>query len=134
MSAFQLPDAPGHILAASHQDGGHAGIRRAEALRLRDQWASDAVRAAAGDDAAAAQVTMISSLLEWAATSEERRNEIRERYLALARAWAAAGLLPFATSPQRASSRRMQAQPEQSACETRPVPRRAGARPPRSPV
>ncbi len=97
MSAFQLPDAPGHILAASQQDGGHAETRRTEALRLRDQWSSDAARAAARDGAAAAQVTVISLLLEWAATSEERRKEIRERYLALARAWAAAAPLSFAS-------------------------------------
>jgi pyruvate, water dikinase len=97
MSAFQLPDAPGHILAVSQRDGGHAETRRTEALRLRDQWSSSATRAAAGDDTAAAQVTVISSLLGWAATSEERRKEIRERYLALVRAWAAAAPLPFAS-------------------------------------
>ncbi|MHB1592757.1 MAG: PEP/pyruvate-binding domain-containing protein [Streptosporangiaceae bacterium] len=97
MSAFQLPDAPGHILAVSQHDGGHTEARRTEALRLRDQWSSAAARAAAGDDAAAGQVTVISSLLEWAATSEERRKEIRERYLALARAWAAAAPLSFAS-------------------------------------
>ena len=96
MSGLQLPDAPGHILAASQQHSDHAEARRTEASRLRDQWASDAARAAAGDTAAIAQVTTISSLLEWAATSEERRKEIRERYLALARAWAAAAPRPFA--------------------------------------
>jgi pyruvate,water dikinase len=95
VSALQLPDAPGHILAAARQPNGHADARRTEALRLRDQWVSNAIHAAAGDTATAAQVTNISALLEWAATSEERRKEIRECHLTLARAWASAAPRPF---------------------------------------
>jgi pyruvate, water dikinase len=99
MSALQLPAEPGHILAApgDHGEAQNEAIaaRRAAAAASRDSWRSAALQAAEGDPSALEHVRVISGILQWAATSEERRNELRERYLALARSWAGAAPRPF---------------------------------------
>ncbi len=47
------------------------------------------ILAAAGDAPALDAVRAMIITLEWAAESEERRRELRERYLALTTAWCA---------------------------------------------
>ena len=76
MSALQLPDEPGHILAAPRRDEAASTTitgERGNAVLLRAGWLSAAMEAAAGDPAMAGQLTAISIVLQWAATSEERR-------------------------------------------------------------
>ncbi len=61
------------------------GMARARARR--EAWQTAAILAAAGDDDALQQVRALSLILGWAAGSEERRKELRHRYLAAARRW-----------------------------------------------
>jgi pyruvate, water dikinase len=99
LSALMLPTEPGHILAHPDDHDSQASTMisasRSSAERRRTQWLQTALKAAAGDSGACEQVTTIGSLLQWAADSEERRHELRERYLALARTCAPAVPRPF---------------------------------------
>ncbi|MEV7930413.1 hypothetical protein [Kitasatospora sp. NPDC088779] len=70
---------------AGQLDTIHAARLRAAALR--DAWALAALFAAAGDDTATRQVQALTTVCRWAADSEERRKELRHRYLAAARRW-----------------------------------------------
>jgi pyruvate,water dikinase len=99
LTALMLPAEPGHILArpGDHDSQASAVISagRASASRRRDRWLQTALEAAGSDTDAREQVRTIGSILQWAADSEERRHELRERYLALARVFAAAMPRPF---------------------------------------
>ena len=94
LSALMLPAEPGHILAlASDHDSQASAVisaSRSSAGGRRAQWLQTALEAAAGDADAREQVRMIGSILRWAADSEERRHELRERDLALAPIFATA--------------------------------------------
>lgn len=87
LSALQLPDSPGHILAA-HDHAGSAAAR-SRACERRDAWRL-ALLLAAGDGPELAEVRALTMTLGWAATSEERRKELRTRYLATVEAWCTA--------------------------------------------
>lgn len=96
LSALQLPDSPGHILAAydrssSARDRGSqlAASARIRARQRRDAWHLAALLSA-GDQAALIEIRALAAVLSWAANSEERRNELRSRYLAAIAAWCAA--------------------------------------------
>lgn len=99
LSALMLPAEPGHILARPGDHDPQASTMittsRSSAVRRRAQWLQTALAAAAGDASARQQAMTISSILQWAADSEERRHELRERYLALARTCATAMPRPF---------------------------------------
>jgi pyruvate,water dikinase len=97
MAALQLPEEPGHILAA--RPGGtsrHLAGPRDTAVEQRQKWLAEASRAAAPDPADTGRVEAAAAALQWAATSEERRKELRERYLGMIRVWADAAGRPFA--------------------------------------
>lgn len=87
LSALQLPDSPGHILAA-HDHSGSAGPR-ARACERRDAWRL-ALLLAAGDGSEINEARALTMALGWAATSEERRQELRSRYLATVETWCTA--------------------------------------------
>ncbi len=101
LSALQLPDTPSHILAAHGRTASagdeasqFASSSRIRARERRDAWYLAALLAA-GDGPALSEVRALAAVLGWAATSEERRNELRTRYLAAVGTWcAAAGLDP----------------------------------------
>jgi pyruvate, water dikinase len=99
LSALMLPAEPGHILARPDDHDSQASkvisASRSSADHRRTQWLQTALEAAADDAGACEQVTTIGSILQWAADSEERRHELRERYLALARTCATAVPRPF---------------------------------------
>ena len=99
LSALMLPAEPGHILASPSDHDPQASTMisasRSSAGRRRDRWLQTALEAAAGDADACEQVRTIGDLLRWAADSEERRHELRERYLDLARTCAMAAPRPF---------------------------------------
>jgi pyruvate,water dikinase len=98
MAALQLPEEPGHILAAHPGDGtgsGHLTGPRDIAVEQREKWLAAASRAAASDPGSAGRVEAASAVLQWAATSEERRKELRVRYLGIMREWAAVAGRPF---------------------------------------
>ena len=99
LSALMLPAEPGHILAHPDDHDPQAitviSASRSAADRRRTQWLETALEAAAGDASARERVKTIGSILLWAADSEERRHELRERYLALARTCATAMPRPF---------------------------------------
>lgn len=91
LSALQLPDEPGHILAAHTRHTPKESSQvvlssRTRAQRSRDAWRLAAL-AAAGDQPVLAEVRALPAVLGWAAGSEERRNELRARFLALIAAW-----------------------------------------------
>jgi hypothetical protein len=111
LSALQLPAAPGHILATqiqvTHQPGDAtasdnevtarqqeqtattAGLitQRTRAARRREAWTTAAILAAAGNYQVVTEIRAMALLLGWAADSEERRKELRERFLTAAHAW-----------------------------------------------
>ncbi|ORT47317.1 hypothetical protein [Frankia sp. KB5] len=111
LSALQLPAAPGHILAtqiqiphrsgeatafdievtARHQEQTvpAAGLitQRTRAARRREAWTTAAILAAAGDYQVVTEIRAMALLLGWAADSEERRKELRERFLTGAHSW-----------------------------------------------
>jgi hypothetical protein len=60
---------------------------RTDAIELRAAWRTAAVLAAAGDDDALRALHAIVPTCQWAADSEERRKELRHRYLATVRRW-----------------------------------------------
>jgi hypothetical protein len=60
---------------------------RDRAVALRNSWRCAAVLAAAGDEQALHAVRAIIPACQWAAGSEERRKELRHRYLATVRRW-----------------------------------------------
>jgi hypothetical protein len=60
---------------------------RIRAAATREAWESAALLAAAGDRDALARVRAMTTVLGWAAESEERRKETRHRYLAAVRRW-----------------------------------------------
>jgi len=86
LSALQLPTEPGHILATATAETDVAS-RRAPAAARREAWTTAVLLAAAGNDPMLAEVRALATVLGWAADSEERRKELRERLLAAARAW-----------------------------------------------
>ena len=75
--------------ARDDTQGQLADIRTARhrATELRRSWALAALLAAAGDSTAVATVRAMTTVCRWAADSEERRKELRHRYLAAARRW-----------------------------------------------
>lgn len=98
LSALMVPAHAGHILAAHTQrqgasDGAAAKSatfitdRRAQAMARRETWETAAILAAAGNDQAVDEVRALARLLGWASDSEERRKELRDRYLAAAHRW-----------------------------------------------
>ncbi|WP_160323703.1 hypothetical protein [Frankia sp. BMG5.23] len=111
LSALQLPATPGHILATQiqppHQseEATAADIeaaarqqepttpaadlitQRTRAARRREAWTTAALLAAAGNDRVVTEIRAMALLLGWAADSEERRKELRERFLTAAHAW-----------------------------------------------
>ncbi|MBL7499279.1 hypothetical protein I6A84_31880 [Frankia sp. CNm7] len=111
LSALQLPAAPGHILATQmqlprqseaataldvemaarqqEQAAPAAGLiaQRTRAARRREAWTTAALLAAAGNDQVVTEIRAMALLLGWAADSEERRKELRERFLTAAHAW-----------------------------------------------
>ncbi|OHV27516.1 MULTISPECIES: hypothetical protein [Pseudofrankia] len=86
LSALQLPTEPGHILATATAET-DVLARRASAAARREAWTAAALVAAAGNDPTLTEVRALAAVLGWAADSEERRKELRERLLATARAW-----------------------------------------------
>lgn len=62
---------------------------RDRAVALRNAWRCAAVLAAVGDEQALHAVRAIIPACQWAAGSEERRKELRHRYLATVRRWCA---------------------------------------------
>ncbi|TDD31229.1 hypothetical protein E1287_27330 [Actinomadura sp. KC06] len=62
---------------------------RTTAVSRRDAWQTAAILAAAGDDRAVTEVQAMAAALGWAATCEERRKPLRDRYLATVRRWCA---------------------------------------------
>jgi hypothetical protein len=98
IAALSIPASAGHLLtqltrtAAVDVPGTRPGqIRQARngTADRRDRWLTAAVLAAAGDAPALDAVRAMVITLQWAAESEERRRDLRERYLALAAAWCA---------------------------------------------
>ncbi len=103
IAALSVPASAGHLLTqlthaappAVQPAAGPGKIRQArtDAADRRDRWLAAALVAAAGDAPALDAVRAMAITLEWAAESEERRRDLRERYLTLAGAWCArAGL------------------------------------------
>lgn len=91
LSALQLPDEPSHILAAHARHTPEESSQvilsnRTRAQRSRDAWRLAAL-AATGDQPVLGEVRALAAVLGWAAGSEERRNELRARFLALVAAW-----------------------------------------------
>lgn len=86
LSALQVPTNPGHILAADPELLDAAAASRTCAAANRSTWETAAI-AAAGDATTADEVRALALILGWAADSEERRKELRQRYLALADHW-----------------------------------------------
>lgn len=92
LSALQLPDQPGHILAAharhspAPEVGQVAVLSRARAGTSRQAWHLAALLAA-GNDNEREEIRALAAVLGWAATSEERRNELRSRYLTAVTTW-----------------------------------------------
>jgi hypothetical protein len=98
IAALSIPASPGHLLtqltapaAPDVPAAGPAQISQARAGTAvrRDCWLTAAILAAAGDAPALDAVRAMVITLEWAAESEERRHDLRERYLHLAAAWCA---------------------------------------------
>jgi hypothetical protein len=54
---------------------------------LREAWTLSALLAASSDDQVLAEVRALITITCWAANSEERRKELRHRYLAAVRRW-----------------------------------------------
>jgi hypothetical protein len=86
-----LPDEPGHILAAHTRHTPERSSQvvldnRTRAQHSRDAWRLAAL-AAAGNQPVFAEVQALAAVLGWAASSEERRNELRARFLAAVAAW-----------------------------------------------
>jgi hypothetical protein len=98
IAALSIPARAGHLLtqltrsaAADAPGTGPGQIRQArtDTADRRDRWLTAAILAAAGDAPALDAVRAMVITLEWAAESEERRRDLRERYLALAATWCA---------------------------------------------
>jgi hypothetical protein len=93
LSALQFPDHMGHILA-DHASRSSTGTQEATVTRSRACATSAAWRlaalTAAGDTPALPEVRALTAVLAWAAESEERRNELRRRFLDVAASWRAA--------------------------------------------
>lgn len=89
--AMQLPDQPGMILASAATS---TERDRVQAASRRDAWRLAAELSAglrAGKDSPLMrEVTAMATVLRWAATCEERRHELRARYLRQVAAWCAA--------------------------------------------
>lgn len=95
LSALQLPASPSHILAAYDRasPAGDQGSQLAASSRIlarqrREAWHLAALLAA-GDQPARTEIRALAAVLGWAANSEERRSELRARYLATAAKWCA---------------------------------------------
>jgi hypothetical protein len=86
LSALQIPTEPGHILATATAETDVAS-RRAPAAARREASTTAVLLAAAGNDPILTEVRALATALGWAADSEERRKELRERLLSTARAW-----------------------------------------------
>lgn len=95
IAALSLPASPGHLLArlttkaTETTAGNHLLTAQRSAVETRESWIDAVILAAAGDAPALDAVRAMIITLEWAAESEERRRELRERYLALTTAWCA---------------------------------------------
>jgi hypothetical protein len=90
--ALQLPDQPGVILtAATRHHGEPVADGRTAAHRRRDRWllALDVAAALADgkDGPLARELTAMGAVLGWAASCEERRHELRARYLTQVKSW-----------------------------------------------
>jgi hypothetical protein len=77
--------------AAGQPDAELAAIAeaRAQVSARRDTWRSAAVLAAAGNPRHVRAVRAIALACQWSANCEERRKELRHRYLAAVRRWCA---------------------------------------------
>ncbi|MEV4116771.1 hypothetical protein [Nonomuraea sp. NPDC049695] len=93
LSALMTPSAPGrllraHLTTATTADTSSGAAQASDhALCLADAWTMALQLAAAGDDDATDRVRTLTALTRWAADSEERRAELRDRYLAAIPRW-----------------------------------------------
>ncbi|GAT68870.1 hypothetical protein PS9374_04535 [Planomonospora sphaerica] len=93
-SALMTPTAPGRLLTTHLSPGPtpsatEAPAARQRALQAADAWALALTLAAAGDASRLTAARLVITLSRWAADSEERRAELRDRYLAAVPRWAA---------------------------------------------
>ncbi|MFI6883740.1 hypothetical protein [Streptosporangium canum] len=93
-SALMTPTDPGRLLNAhTRLPLAHTGqaaavpVARRRALDYAEAWSLAAILAAAGNDQTLTAVRMLIALSRWAADSEERRAELRDRYLAAIPRW-----------------------------------------------
>ena len=92
IAAMSVPEHDGHLLTRMKATS-PAGTNTPDTSRAA--WLGAALLAAAGDAPSLDAVRAMAIALRWAAESEERRRELRERFLAATRAWCArAGLDP----------------------------------------
>lgn len=92
IAALSVPEHDGHLLASLKTASAASGGNPATA---RNTWLAAALLAAAGDAPSLDAVRAMAITLQWAAESEERRRDLRERFLTAVRAWCArAGLDP----------------------------------------
>lgn len=91
LSALMTPSTPGRLLhahlTADTTAGTGAAQANSQALRLADTWTMALHLAAASDPHATASIRTLAPLARWAADSEERRAELRDRYLAAIPRW-----------------------------------------------
>lgn len=94
IAALSVPEHDGHLLAnlktAAAASGGNPET-------ARNAWLAAALLAAAGDAPSLDAVRAMAITLRWAAESEERRRDLRERFLKLASDWCARAELDPAT-------------------------------------
>jgi hypothetical protein len=86
IAALSVPEHDGHLLASLKTAAPASGGNPATA---RNAWLAAALLAAAGDAPSLDAVQAMAITLRWAAESEERRRELRERFLAVTRVWCA---------------------------------------------
>ena len=86
IAALSVPENDGHLLASLKTAAPDSGGNPATA---RSTWLAAGLLAAAGDAPSLDAVRAMAITLRWAAESEERRRELRERFLAATRAWCA---------------------------------------------
>jgi hypothetical protein len=92
LATLSVPEHGGHLLARM-KTAAQAGSGNSASART--SWLAAALLAAAGDAPSLDAVRGMAITLQWAAESEERRRDLRERFLAATVAWCAkAGLDP----------------------------------------